>query len=414
MHVLVVTNYFAPEGGAAAMRLTRLARKLRQRGHRVTVLTSLPHYPKGRIYDGHRGRLWMTTDSDGIRVVQTWLFATPNPRISRKLVSQLSFMLSAGLLGLGLPRPDVLLVEGQPIFTGLAGVLLATVKRRPYVFNVSDLWPEHLLSVGALSETDIVYRLARKLVDTMYRRASAIVAITPGLADTIAGHVDRPDKVRLIRNGVDLTVFRPCRRSADTFRQKHGLDGRRIVSFIGTFSTAYDFDLMMQVASRLGSDERVQIVFIGQGSQEEAFRRHLDTVANVRWIPWISPHEVPAAWNASDVTYFALRRHPLYEGTIPAKLYEAMACGVPVVAALEGSGAELITSSGAGIAVPCEDAAGLAGALEKMLTDDAAWQRCAAAARDYAKAHFDADRVVDAYEQTLLTAMAPRPAGTGE
>lgn len=407
MQILMVTNYFAPEGGAAAVRLTRLAKKLHRRGHQVTVLTSLPHYPHGRVHERYRGRFSVVDEVDGIRVVQSWLLATPSPRISRKMISQFTFMISAGLRGLGLPRPDVVLIEGQPIFTAIAGMAIATLKRRPYVLNVSDVWPEHVLPV-ALSERHPAYRVARRVVDLIYRRARAIVAMSPRWAEMIAGHLaGRPATITTICNGVDLETFRPGLDTA-AFRQKYSLGEKKICSFIGTLATQYDLDVMVQVATRLGRDPRLQIVFIGQGSQGEALRRHLEQVADVRWIPWIDFAEVPLAWNASYVTFFALRSHPLYQGTIPAKLFEAMASGVPVLAAMDGVGAKIIEDAGAGVAVPCGDGDGLGRALEEVLGQAELRQRYALAARRYAEAHFDAEQVAAAYEATLAAAAAAR------
>jgi colanic acid biosynthesis glycosyl transferase WcaI len=137
-------------------------------------------------------------------------------------------------------------------------------------------------------------------------------------------------------------------------------------------------------------------------------RQQIASIPNARWLPWIGFDEMPEAWNASYVTYFALRGHALYRGTIPAKLYEAMACGVPVLAALEGIGARFIAESGAGVTVPCGDAAGLIRALEEVLAQDSLRQRYSAAARRYAETHWDADRVAEAYEKTLIAAAATR------
>ncbi|HLA42930.1 MAG TPA: glycosyltransferase, partial [Aggregatilineales bacterium] len=147
MHILIITNYFEPESGAAAVRLTRLAKQLQAHGHQITVLTSLPNYPHGRIYEGYRRKFAVVRNYAGIRVIYTWLLTTTSPRINRKLISQMSFMLTAILRGIGLPRPDVLLIEAQPIFTGFAGIALAKLKRTPYVLNISDLWPDHLITV---------------------------------------------------------------------------------------------------------------------------------------------------------------------------------------------------------------------------------------------------------------------------
>lgn len=250
MHILMVTNYFEPDQGAASIILSRLARKMQQRGHQVTVLTSLPNYPHGRILDGYRGKFVVVEERDGIRVIQTWLWATPSPKISRKFISQITFMLTAILRGLFLPRPDVLLVEGQPIFTQMAGVFLSAVMRRPYVLDIHDLWPDHMLSVGALTETHPVYRIARGLVNRNYRSAARIIALTPYLEKVIRGYIPPTDKVSTVFSGVDLKRFQP-ELDARAFREKHGLGDARIVAYIGTLGTAYDPLTMLETAMSL-------------------------------------------------------------------------------------------------------------------------------------------------------------------
>jgi UDP:flavonoid glycosyltransferase YjiC (YdhE family) len=148
MRILMITTYFEPDSRAAAVRLARLARLLHQRGHEVTVLTTLPHYPEGVIHPGYKDAWEVEENRGGVRVIQTWLWATPSPRISRKLLSQLSFMLTALLRGLVVPRPDVIFVEAQPVFTCLAAALLGRLRGVPYVMHVSAMWPEHLLTVA--------------------------------------------------------------------------------------------------------------------------------------------------------------------------------------------------------------------------------------------------------------------------
>lgn len=409
MHVLIVTNYFAPEVGAAAVRLTRLAKGLHQRGHQVTVLTSLPHYPQGRIHGSHRGKAMVTTDLNGIRVVQTWLLATSSPRISRKLPSQISFMASALVFGLRIPRPDVILVEAQPIFTGIAGMLLALLKRRPYVLNVSDLWPDHLLSVGALTESHPVYRVARRVVNSAYRRAARIVAMSPRWAEAISAYTGgQEEKITTIYNGVDLARFRPGLDVAE-FRRRHALGNAKIISFVGTFSTQYDFDLMLSVAKHFDGREDVRILLIGQGSQDRKLRQQIGSFSRLKWIPWLDHEEIPRAWNASWLTYWAVRDHPLFEGTIPAKFYEAMACGVPMIVAMKGVTAEIIKESGAGTTVPPGDRAGLVREIDKVLAQESLRRRYSEAARHYAQQHFDAERAIVEYERTLAAA-AGQPA----
>ncbi|NDJ86449.1 MAG: glycosyltransferase family 4 protein [Chloroflexi bacterium] len=415
MRILLVTNYFEPETGAAASRLTRLAYALHERGHDVTVLTSLPHYPQGRILDNYQGRLVVTEDRAGLRVIQTWLWPTASPRISRRLMSQLSFMLTVSLRGIASQRPDVLLIEAQPPFTGLAGVFLAGVKRRPYVLNISDLWPDHLLAVGAVKATSLSYRVARRIVDFTYRRAGGIAAMSPVWAEQIQTYAPCQKNIRVIYNGLDLERFRPGLATAD-FRERYKLGTARLISFIGTFATQYDLETMLAVAHRFVGREDVRFMFVGQGSQREIVRRAVERgdPANLVWLDWLAADEVRLAWNASYLTYWSMHPHELYHGTIPAKLYEALACGVPVAAMTAGVSADIIRSSGAGVAVvPGSGPEALAEAVGRLLDDDAYHQECSYAARRYAEAHFDYQQVITAYETLLADVISiSRPVKT--
>ena len=296
-------------------------------------------------------------------------------------------------------------IEAQPVFTSIAGVLLALLKRAPYVLNVSDLWPDHLLAASALTESHPVYRLARRVVDTTYRHAARIVAMSPRWAEEITSYLGGDGrKVSVIYNGVDLNHFRPQLDVVD-FRRRHKLGNDKILSFIGTFSSQYDFDVMLTVARHFDQYEGVQILFVGQGSQDGKLRDQIGSFARLKWIRWLSHEEVPSAWNASWFTYWAVHDHPLFEGTIPAKLFEAMACGVPMVTAMRGCTAEIIKQSGAGAAVPPRDTSGLIREMEKILADDALRQQYSAAARRYAEAHYDAEGAILAYESTLAEAV---------
>lgn len=409
MHILLVTHYFEPDSGAAAVRLSRLARLLHKRGHQVTVLATLPHYPQGHIQPDYRGRLFASEQREGLQVLRAWLWATPSTRISRRLVSQLSFMLTAGLRGPFLPRPEVLLIEGQPVFTALAGWWISRLKGAPYVLNVSDLWPDHLQTVG-MKTTHPAYRAARWLVNGLYRGAAHIVAMSGGWAERIAEHTGGQARSSVIYNAVDLQRFRPGLDAAD-FRARHGLDpSQRLVTFIGTLTTPYDIDTMLAAAARLAERPDVAFMFVGAGTQAAYLRQRLaeDGAPPVRLIDWIDHAQMPQAWSASHITYWALRDEPLYRGTIPARIYEVLACGVPVAAAMAGEAVSVLEVSGGGLAVPPGDVDGLVGAITRLLDDPALHRACSERGRAYAETHYDAEQVAAAYEAVLLAAVEER------
>jgi glycosyltransferase involved in cell wall biosynthesis len=411
MNILFVTTYFMPDSGAAAVRLTRLTKQFAARGHQVTVLTTMPHYPKGEIAADYRGKFTVSETQDGVRVVRTWLFATPKPNIGLRLLSQNSFMLTALLRGVWLPRPDVVLVEAQPVFTSLAGMLLAWLKHTPYVLNISDLWPEYLLVAGVMRETHPLYRVFKGLVNLNQRYADGIIGLYPSILDSVRTRIGDGKNRHVIYNAVDLARFHP--NVDDTaFRAKYHLTpSAKLIVFIGAFVVQVDFETMFTAIERVDFARHpdAQIVLIGTGVQREIVSAWVATqpTERVRWLGWINHDEMPQAWAAASMAFWAIRPHNLYRTTIQAKTYEAMAAGVPIVAAVEGLTTTLIERSGAGITVPFGDGSALAAAIERLLDDQALRAQMSAHGRVYAEAHFDPERVANAYEVVLKQAISP-------
>lgn len=406
MHILFITHYFEPGEGEAAIRLSQLAKLFQARGHRITVLTTMPHYPKGVIDDAYQGKWWQVEERDGVRVIYVWLWATMSLRISRRLLSQFSFLPIALLRGLALPRPDVTYIEAQPIFTGIAGRILSRLKRAPYVLNVSDLWPDHLLTVGALKETDRVYQIARAAMDSGYRGAAGIICMSPAWARKVAQYIGgHEEKIHTIYRGVPLQKFHP-HQDTTTFRAKYQLSDEKLVTFIGTFATQYDFDLMLDAIAHYQRRQDVQFVIIGTGSQRDKLQARINTgeFSNLKWIDWLEHEEMPAAWHASYFNLWALRDETLYNGTIPAKIYEAFAAGTPVVAAQRGECAAIIAEANAGLTVEPGDMTGFINIIGRLLDDESLRAEYSKNARQYAEQHFDFDRAVNHHEEILLKA----------
>ena len=408
MRILFITHYYEPDSGAAAVRLSRLAKLLSQMGHEVTVLTTMPHYPQGKISDAYRNKFSTDETQDGIRIVQVWLWATPNKSIFKRFISQISFMITGFLRGMFLDRPDIVFIENQPIFTGIAGRMLADLKRAPYVLNVSDLWPDHLLTVGALSEQSIIYKLARSVVDAGYRGAERIVTLSPGWTTKLEEQQAfvKP-KLFTQLNGVDIDTFRPLPASdLDSFYSKYDIDkSKQWVTFLGTFSTPYDFNLMLDVAKHFLDDDTVGFLYVGTGTQEPlvAERIEQDNLSNIKRIEWIEYSEMPLAWNISTVNYWALRGEGLYTGTIPAKLFELLGCGIPIAAAQDSIASDIIVNAEAGLVVKAGDTQGLIEHIERLLSDAELRSSLSQNGRAYAVEHLDYRKVAENYEKILLS-----------
>lgn len=404
MRIWILTQFYPPEIGAAATRLSRLARLLAADGHEMTVLTGMPNYPAGVIPAPYRGHLFYREQIDGVQVRRVWVYATPQRTTKARLLNQFSFLLMSALAGVALPRPDVILVESHPLFVCLSAGWLRRVKRAPMVLNVSDLWPESAIATGALRADSAIVKVAERVERWAYNDAAHMVAMTQGVQDGIVRVHRRAERVTLIPNAVDLSHFRPgLTAERDALRVRYGLGNQFVVAHVGNMSLTYDFQLIIDVATAL---PEYTFFFAGGGSQADYIQREVES-RNLRNVvlAGVLPHEqMPAVWAAADACLIALADHSVAGGTRPAKMYEAMASGTPIVAAIRGEGATLLEQAGAGIVTPIGEPGATVTALRRLAEHPDERQRMAASGRAYAEAHLSPATNAQAYLTVLKEA----------
>lgn len=405
MRILILTQFYPPEFGAAAIRLSRLARLLAVDGHSVTVLTGMPNYPEGLIREGYRGKVFSREVLDGVEVERVWVYASPSKGTNARLLNQFSFMVLAALRGAFLRRADVILVESHPLFVCLTGGWLRRTKRAPMVLNVSDLWPESAVATGALRADSTLVRMATRVERWAYHDAAQIVGMTEGVLEGIRTALTDPARSSLIKNAVDLDAFRPGQALLRAEGRAHfGLGERFTVVHIGNMSLTYDFRTMIEAAVGL---PEMCFLFVGGGSQEQVVKSWVAErgLENVQFAGVLAHDEMPRVWAAADVCLIALGDHSIASGTRPAKLYEALATGTPVVAAIRGEGAALLDEASAGIVVPIGDAPAMIGALKRLEASPDERERMAARGRAYAEANLSPEQVkrryVEVFEQAI-------------
>jgi glycosyltransferase involved in cell wall biosynthesis len=412
-HIVFVTPYFPPEVGAAQIRISENAARLAARGHAVTVLTTLPNYPLGVVppeYHNGRNRSEMR---DGVRVERVWSYVSPNKGFLRRILSQLSFgCLAPFLAGRRIGRPDILIVESPPLFDAFAGRMLARRSRCPYIFTVADIWPESAVQLGALRNRFLVW-LAERLEWSTYRRAGAVWSVTAGIRQELIRRGLPPQKIFLLTNGVDTMKFHPQPR--DEARAALGWDDRFTLLYAGTLGLAHDLGTLLHAAALLrdrGDGGDIRIVLAGEGAAKadliaETERRGLD---NVTFLP-AQPHErMPTLIAAADVCLASLRKVPLFEGALPSKMYEAMACARPLLLAVDGEARELIErQAGAALYVEPENAGALAAAILRLRDDPALAAELGAHGRAFVEAHFDRNALAVALEARIAVLLGNAP-----
>ena len=401
LSIAIVSQYYPPEIGAPQARVLETARSFVRRGHRVTVLTGFPNHPTGEIPARWRGRLDGREREPGIDVRRAWLLAARNRGAFRRTLCHLTCAASSCVRGLsGAGDADVFLATSPPLFTGLVGLALARLHRRPFVLDVRDLWPDAFVDLGLAKEGRVVAAF-RRIERLLYREADHVVPVTEAFSARIGEAGVEAARRTVIRNGVDLSRFDP---SADPVAAKRalGLEGRFVVLYLGAHGIAQGLDVLVPAAASAG--RATTYLFVGEGAEKAklvaAARR---SGGDVRFVDGVPRERVPAIYAAADVCLVSLRRTPLMETFLPSKAFEAFGAARPVVAAVAGEARELLEAGPGAVVVPPGDPSALAAAVARLAADPAGTRELGRRARVRAEREFDRDTLARRYLDVLST-----------
>ena len=368
MHILFLTDNFPPEVNAPASRTFEHCREWVKAGHRVTVITCAPNFPKGRVFDGYRNRLWQRERIEGIEVIRVWSYITANEGFARRVLDYLSFMLSAILAGPWVRDVDVIVGTSPQFFTACAAYVVSRLKGVPYVFELRDLWPESIKAVGAMKDSRAI-RMLERLEMFLYRKAAAVVSVTESFKRVLVRRGIDGSKIHVVTNGVDISQFKPRPKDAELTRRL-GLEGKFVAGYIGTHGMAHALETLLEAADRLRG-QGIAFIFLGDGARKQALkeiaeRKQLDNVVFVDSVP---KSDVARYWSLLDVSVIHLRKTELFTTVIPSKLFECMGMGIPVLHGVEGESADIVREQGVGLPFRPEDVDELCEALLKLRED---------------------------------------------
>ena len=370
MHVLFLTDNFPPEVNAPASRTFEHCREWVKAGHRVTVITCAPNFPKGKVFDGYRNRLWQRETVEGIEVIRVWSYITANEGFLRRILDYQSYMLSATIASLFVRKVDIIVGTSPQFFTACAAYASSRLKFKPYVFELRDLWPETIKAVGAM-KNGFAIRLLERLELFLYRKARKVISVTKSFkANLIRRGIDS-SKIEVVTNGVDISQFTPRPKDAALTREL-GLEGKFVAGYIGTHGLCHGLETLVCAAERLRGTGIV-FLFLGDGARKQFLRemaaeKRLD---NVIFIDSVPKAEVPRYWSILDVSVIHLQKAELFTTVIPSKLFESMGMGLPVLHGVEGESADIVREEGAGIPFEPENVDQLCDALVRLKSNPA-------------------------------------------
>jgi colanic acid biosynthesis glycosyl transferase WcaI len=400
MRIAFLTQYYPPEMGAPQARLSELAKRIAHRGHSVVILTAMPNYPRGRLYDGYGG-FFMREWCDDTQLLRTYVYPTKKVSIAPRLANYFSFVVSSATVGaIALPKIDYLLTESPPLFLGISGYLLSRLRHCQWIFNVSDLWPESAVRLGVVREGWSL-ALSRQLERFCYKKAWLVTGQSKEIIADIRQRFPETHTYHL-SNGVDTTIFHPGLYS-DIIRKKFSEQHTCIAIYAGLHGIAQGLDQIIYAAAKLQHLRHLGIALLGEGSEKERLQQLCYSlgVTNVRFLDPCAREMMPAIMASADIALVPLKHDLL--GAVPSKLYEAMGAGLPVVLVAQGEATDVVREARAGIVTTPGDTNALVAAISDLATDPEQRARMGANGRQAAVTRFDRRLIADTFIDYLDT-----------
>jgi glycosyltransferase involved in cell wall biosynthesis len=403
VRILYVSQYFPPEMGAPAARVHELSRAWVNEGHEVTVLTAFAHHPTGIKARPDRGVLTRREKVDGIDVVRTYVYATPNKGIAKRMLSYASFMLSAATIGrLRVHRPDVVIATSPQLLCAAGGYILARSLRVPFVFEVRDLWPESILAVEALRDS-VLIRALKQLARFLYEHCDQIVTVGDGYREGIHRRYGIPrQKMAIVRNGLDTTIFVPGPRENEV-RRAYQWGERFVVLYLGTHGMAHGLHHVLETARALSSQSDILFVFVGEGAEKENLKRQAMEwrLPNVQFIDQQPKARVPLFYAACDLGLVTLRAAPLFQEVLPSKIFEYLGMERPVLLNIAGEARQVVEDARAGEYVCPGDVTAQVEAIRRLSGQRQRLMKMGRSGREFVLRHYDRRRLASEYLNVL-------------
>jgi glycosyltransferase involved in cell wall biosynthesis len=336
------------------------------------MLTNFPNYPDGKVFGGYRQSLFKRETYETVDVLRVPTLVFPNRGSLLRILDYLSFVVAASLASPFVARPDVVVATSPHIFAAVAGWVASRVHRRPFVFEVRDLWPDSIVAVGAMKE-GWVLNLVRRVERFLYRHSDLIVTVTHATREVLMSRGLDGDKIFVVTNGADTSKLSPgC--APSSLRQKLGAENKVIVSYIGTVGMAHGLQLILDAADQCQIRvPEVQFIIVGSGAEREELYRQAERrgLRNVLFVGRVSHEETVDYWRVSDFTLVLLKNTPLFRTVLPSKVFEALATGTPIITNVRGELEHLLAPLDAAETIEPDNVEALVPAIAELARDPA-------------------------------------------
>ncbi len=347
MKILFITDNFPPEVNAPATRTYEHCIEWLKQGVEVTIITCVPNFPHGKVYDGYKNKFYQKEQLDGIEVIRVWSYITSNSGFRKRVLDYFSFAFMAFWVGL-FQKQDIVIATSPQFFTTWAAWGISKIRRKPWIFELRDLWPESIRTVGAM-KNERTLDFLEKIELGLYKDADKVVAVTEAFKSNLIQRGIDAEKIEVVTNGSNVDLFFP-REKDHSLLQSLSLENKFIVGYIGTHGMAHSLDFIVQSISKI-DDEDIHFIFIGDGSQKNNIVNLAGTLSlkNITFLDPVSKVEVPKYLSIIDVSLAPLIKSDTFKTVIPSKIFESSAMQKPTLLGVQGQAQEIIEKYGAGV-----------------------------------------------------------------
>jgi glycosyltransferase involved in cell wall biosynthesis len=397
---LLIHQAFVSPGQAGGTRHYEFAQHLRKRGHALHIVASDLDYLTGRRTTGASGLL-SREEIEGVTVFRAYTYPSLHRSFRWRVVSFLSFMVTSVFGGLRTGPIDLVIGTSPPIFQALSAWLVALLRRRPFLLEIRDLWPDFAVGLGVLRNKFLIWS-AKRLENFLYARSAHILVNSPAYRDYLVKKGISLSKITLIPNGADPEMFKPDEKGCNV-RRDFSLNGSFVVTYAGALGLANDIPTLLRAAGLLKKESRIKFLIVGDGKEAPRLKQmaQASQLSNVVFTNARPKSEMKNFLAASDACVAILQNIPLFTTTYPNKVFDYMAAARPVILAVDGVIRQEVESARAGIFVPPGDASALAQAILHLANNPLLGAELGANGRKHVLANFNRAQQAKAFESLL-------------
>ena len=331
MKIMLMAQCYAPENISAAVLVTELATDLARRGHQVSVITSAPNYPEGRVFSGYQNGVYQVEMLDGVRVIRTWSYISPTKKFWSRIFHYGTYSSTAFYGALFAGRPDVLVSYSPPLPLGLSAWLLSRIWHIPWVLQIEDLYPDAAVAAGIMKNKKVI-SFFLKMENFLYQNSHHISVISESFRKILLAKKVPNSKLDVIPVWADPEEVHPLPKE-NSFRRQHKLENKFVIMYAGNIGLTSCLEDVLQAAELLKEQKDIQFLIVGEGVKKLSLEAESQKkqIPNISFLPYQPREFLAEMLAAADVSLVTLNEGAALS-SLPSKIFNIMASARPIIA----------------------------------------------------------------------------------